>query len=123
MSRHVLLVEDEPNILEAISFILARDGWRVTTLSSGEAVLAEIRAGRPDIVVLDLMLPGRSGFEILQDLRADPVLCTLPVLMLTAKSQARDRDMAARFGATRFMTKPFANADILAALRDLADAE
>ena len=122
MSRHVLLVEDEPNILEAISFILARDGWRVTTLSSGEAVLAEIRAGRPDIVVLDLMLPGRSGFEILQDLRADPVLCTLPVLMLTAKSQARDRDMAARFGATRFMTKPFANADILAALRDLADA-
>ena len=122
MSRHVLLVEDEPNILEAISFILARDGWRVTTLSSGEAVLAEIRAGRPDVVVLDLMLPGRSGFEILQDLRADPVLCTLPVLMLTAKSQARDRDMAARFGATRFMTKPFANADILAALRDLADA-
>ncbi len=122
MHRHVLLVEDEPNISEAISFILGRDGWRVSTLASGDGALAAIRSGRPDVVVLDLMLPGRSGFEILQDLRADPVFCTLPVLMLTAKSQARDRDMAARFGATRFMTKPFANAEILAVLRDLADA-
>jgi DNA-binding response OmpR family regulator len=72
------------------------------------------------VVVLDVMLPGRSGFEILQDLRADAATRALPVLMLSARSQARDREMAERYGASRFLTKPFANTEIVAALRDLA---
>ncbi len=120
MGRHVLLIEDEPNIIEAIRFILARDGWRVSTHSDGADALGVIRAEVPDVVVLDAMLPGRSGFEILQELRADVLLRALPVLMLTAKSQSRDREMAERLGASRFMTKPFANGEILASVRALA---
>jgi DNA-binding response OmpR family regulator len=119
MDKHVLLVEDEPNIAEAMRFILTRDGWRVSTHGDGTDAAAVIRAAAPDVVVLDVMLPGRSGFEILQELRAGEATRDLPVLMLTAKGQARDREMAERAGASRFLTKPFANTEIVAALRDL----
>jgi len=119
MGKRVLLIEDEPNIIQAISFILAQDGWRVDTHADGKTALAEVARRNPDVVILDVMLPNRSGFEILQDLRADPGTADLPVLMLTARGQKKDREMAERFGASRFMTKPFSNAEVLSAVRDL----
>jgi DNA-binding response OmpR family regulator len=82
--------------------------------------VARVRETRPDLVILDLMLPGQSGLEILTALRADPATAALPVLMLSAKGQARDREAAERAGASRFMTKPFANAEMLAEVRALA---
>lgn len=121
-ARHVLLIEDEANIAEAIRFVLMRDGWRVTTHGDGHDALARVRAARPDLVILDVMLPGQSGFDILSALRADPATVDLPVLMLTAKGQARDREAAARAGASRFMTKPFSNAEMLAEVRALVGA-
>ncbi len=120
MDKTVLLIEDEPNIVEAIGFILRRDGWRVAVHSDGETALAQIARAAPALVILDVMLPGRSGFDILRDLRADAALAGLPVLMLTAKGQPRDREMAERAGASRFMAKPFSNAEMLAAVRELA---
>ncbi|MBK5946685.1 two-component system response regulator [Rhodobacter veldkampii DSM 11550] len=120
--KQVLLVEDEPNIAEAIRFILSRDGWQVRHLPEGAAVLAALAEDRPHVLVLDLMLPGRSGLEILADLRARPEFAALPVLMLTARGQGRDRDAAERAGASAFLAKPFANADLLACLRSLAGA-
>ncbi|KZY03100.1 MULTISPECIES: response regulator transcription factor [unclassified Sulfitobacter] len=119
MGKRVVLVEDELNIAEAIRFLLSREGWRVETLANGSSALKVIRKAMPDLVMLDVMLPGRSGFEILQDLRADPELQALPVLMLTARGQSRDREMAERAGVSRFMTKPFSNAEMLDAVRDL----
>jgi DNA-binding response OmpR family regulator len=119
MGKHVLLIEDEPNIIEAIRFILSRDGWSVATHSDGADAVAAVASERPDVVILDVMLPGRSGFEILADLRADAATAALPVLMLTAKSQTRDREMAERVGASKFMTKPFSNTEILASVRSL----
>lgn len=120
MVGRVLLIEDEPNIIEAIRFILSRDGWRVDTHANGETAVAAVQDRKPDVVVLDVMLPGRSGYDILSDLRADPDTRDLPVLMLTARGQKSDRDMAERVGANRFMTKPFSNEDVLSAVRDLA---
>lgn len=122
MGKHVLLVEDEPNILEAMRFILSRDGWQVSAHSEGTGAVEAIHAATPDVVVLDVMLPGRSGFEILQDLRADDRTRALPVLMLTAKSQTRDRELAERYGASQFLTKPFSNTEVLALVRALAGA-
>ncbi|MEY8830491.1 response regulator transcription factor [Sedimentitalea sp. XS_ASV28] len=119
MGRHVLLIEDEPNIIEAIRFLLTRDGWDVGTHSDGSDAIEVIRAASPDLVILDLMLPGKSGMEILRDLREIPALAGLPVLMLTARGQSRDRDMAEKAGVSRFMTKPFSNAEVLTAVRDL----
>lgn len=119
MGKRIVLIEDEPNIIEAISFILGREGWDVTTCANGETAVKAVRAARPDAVLLDVMLPGQSGFEILRALRADPDFARLPVLMLTARGQKKDRDLAAQLGATRFMTKPFANADLIAALAEI----
>lgn len=122
MGKHVLLIEDEPNIIEAIRFILSRDGWRVDTHANGQDAVERVREKAPDLVILDVMLPGKSGYDILRELRNDPASEALPVLILTARGQTRDREMAERIGASRFMTKPFSNADMLDAVRDLAGA-
>ncbi|WP_272006937.1 response regulator transcription factor [Roseovarius sp. ZX-A-9] len=119
MARRVLLIEDEPNIIEAISFILSRDGWDVKSHSNGHDAMEIVRARRPDVIILDVMLPGRSGFDILADIRADPDLGKVPVLMLTARGQQKDREMAERAGATHYMTKPFSNAEVLDVVRSL----
>jgi DNA-binding response OmpR family regulator len=117
MTARVLLIEDEPNISEAIRFILSRDGCDVTAIADGTDAVEAVRRAKPDLVILDLMLPGLSGLEILTQLRADPATQALPVMMLTAKGQGRDREAAERAGANHFMTKPFSNDDIRAAVR------
>ena len=119
MAKHVVLVEDETNIAEAIRFLLGREGWRVETLANGGTAVEVIRNAKPDLVILDVMLPGKSGFEILKELRADPAFADLPILMLTARGQARDREMAEGAGVSRFMTKPFSNAEMLEAVQSL----
>lgn len=119
MGKRVLLIEDEPNIIEAISFILSRDGWDVSTHCNGQDAVDAVRSRAPDVVILDVMLPGRSGYEILTDLRSDSAMTDLPVLMLTARGQEKDREMAEKAGVSRFMTKPFSNSEVLDALRDL----
>ena len=122
MGKTVVLVEDEPNIIEAISFILSRDGWRVHTHSNGDTALAALESKAPDLIVLDVMLPGRSGFDILRDIRSHETLGETPVMMLTARGQTKDRERAMELGASLFMTKPFSNSDVLAAVRELAGA-
>ena len=119
MGNKILLIEDEPNIIEAISFILKRDGWVVATHGDGRTALKAVSRHAPDLVILDVMLPGRSGYDILQDLRGDAATQCLPVLMLTARGQNKDRELAQQLGASRFMTKPFSNADMLTCIHEL----
>ena len=121
MAGRVLLIEDETNIAEAIRFILSREGWEVAVEPDGAMALERVHALRPDLVILDLMLPGMSGLEILTALRAAPGTSGLPVLMLTAKGQGRDREAAERAGVSAFMSKPFSNADMCAQVRALME--
>lgn len=121
MSGRVLLIEDEPNIAEAIRFILSRDGWEVTVEENGAQALPRVADVKPDLVILDLMLPGMSGLEILSSLRANPATEALRVLMLTAKGQGRDREAAERAGVSAFMSKPFSNAEMRAQVRALME--
>lgn len=117
--RRVLLIEDEPNIIEAIRFILSRDGWHVDTHSDGQTALQAVQNRAPDLIILDVMLPNRSGYDILHDLRGNLATQDVPVLMLTARGQKKDRDLAEKLGASRFMTKPFSNGEILDTVREL----
>jgi len=119
MGQHVLLIEDEPNIAEALCFILSRDGWRVTNVQDGARAVEVLHAVNPDLVILDVMLPGVGGFDILDAIRADPQTAGLPVMILSAKGQGRDREAAKRAGADLFMAKPFSNAEMLAQARAL----
>ena len=121
MGKRILLIEDEPNITEAIRFILRRDGLDVDVHADGSTALQAVHSRRPDAVILDVMLPNRSGYDVLRDLRAAPETADLPVMVLTARGNRQDRELAERFGASRFMTKPFSNSDMLAAVRELLD--
>ena len=119
-ASRVLVIEDEPNIRDALRFILAREGWEVHVHENGATALGAVKESAPGVVILDVMLPNRSGFDVLREMRADADTAALPVLMLTARGQEADRVMAEEIGADRFMTKPFSNADVVAAVRELA---
>ncbi len=121
LGSRVLLVEDEVNIFEAISFILSRDGWDVSGHGNGATAVDEVARLNPDVLVLDVMLPGRSGLDILRDLRGKPETADLPVLMLTAKGQSKDRDLALALGANAYLTKPFSNTEMVETLRQVAE--
>jgi len=120
MSKNVLLAEDEPNIVESLTFLLERAGFEISVATDGRQALKIALEQQPDVLVLDLMLPELDGYEVLRQLRAHPKGEKLPVLMLTAKGQRIDRETALECGADLFMTKPFANAEITAAVTRLA---
>ena len=90
----VLLVEDERHIVESLSFVLEREGFEVSAAADGESALERLRASRPDVLVLDVMLPRLGGLEVLKLVRADAALRTLPVVVLTARGRPHDRRMA-----------------------------
>ena len=101
MSKSIVIVEDEPNIAMSLSFILGRGGYDVHCVADGNDAVFEIQNRHPDLVILDVMLPNRSGLEILRDIRNARPIAETPVLMLSAKGQARDRQIAEATGADR----------------------
>lgn len=119
MPVDVLIAEDEPSILDSLEFILKRAGLTCDSVTDGDAVIGAVRRLQPRLVVLDVMLPRKSGFEILKLLRADSMTANLPVLILTAKGQQQDRRIAEELGASRFITKPYANADVVSTVQQL----
>lgn len=119
MAIDILIAEDEPSILESLDFILRRAGWSIRSVTDGDAALDAVRRLHPRIVVLDVMLPKRSGFDVLKQIRASAETRTMPVLILTAKGQQQDRRIAEELGADGFVTKPYANAEVVGAVRQL----
>lgn len=119
MAVDILIAEDEPSILESLDFILRRAGWTISAVTDGDAALEAVRRLKPRVLVLDVMLPKRSGFDVLKQIREDPDMHALPVLILTAKGQQQDRRIAEEFGANVFVTKPYANAEVVGAVRQL----
>ena len=119
MAIDILIAEDEPSILESLDFILRRAGYSIGAVTDGDAVLDAVRRLSPRMVVLDVMLPKRSGFDVLKQIRANAELRAMPVLILTAKGQQQDRRTAEELGADGFVTKPYANADVVGAVRQL----
>ena len=122
MTTRVLLAEDEPNISTSLTFLLERAGHEVKVETDGDKALETALSGWPAILVLDVMLPSLDGYEILRRLRDDVRTKNLPVIMLTAKGQREDRETAIKCGANLFITKPFSNAEIVDAIKDLATA-
>ena len=122
MSIRVLIAEDEPHIIESLSIVLRREGFDVSAVLDGESVIEHLRSERPNVVILDVMLPQLNGFEVLKRIKSDPSLAAIPVIILTAKGQAQDRRMAEEIGVDGFMTKPFSNRDIVDEVRRLTQA-
>jgi DNA-binding response OmpR family regulator len=116
----ILIVEDEPNIVESLSFILRRVGFEVHTVTDGADALDRVRRQDFQVLLLDIMLPGMNGLDVLKAIRSDHALSALPVVVLTAKGQADDRRTAEAIGASDFITKPFSNADVVERVSRLA---
>ena len=106
-AKTVLVVDDEQDIRDLVRFRLEHDGYRVITATDGEAALSLARAERPDLCVLDVMMPKLSGLEVLAELRHDPATSAMRVILLTARGQDADVDRGFELGAHDYMTKPF----------------
>jgi DNA-binding response OmpR family regulator len=117
VAGHVLVVEDEPDIRDLIVLHLTREGFRCRTATTGTGALADVRAALPDLVVLDLMLPGLGGLDVCRRLRAEPATAAVPIIMLTAKTDEVDRVVGLELGADDYMIKPFSPKELVARVR------
>ena len=113
MKKSVVIIEDEPFIIEALTFLLENEGLDVRSISDGANAIDFIIKSKPNLVILDIMLPNVSGMKILEDIRSMDEISNLPVLMLTAKGQKKDRRAAEEAGVSKFMTKPFDNQELI----------
>ena len=115
----ILVVDDEPDIIALVAYHLARSGYRVSTASSGPEALHAARDEQPALIILDLMLPELSGFEVLERLRADRALADIPVLMLTARREEPDRVQGLSLGADDYLVKPFSPQELVLRVRNI----
>jgi phosphate regulon transcriptional regulator PhoB len=119
MSKKILIVEDEHDLIRLLKYNLEKEGFRVSSVTDGSLVLAEIRREEPDLLVLDLMLPGMDGLEICRQVRRHDKYAAVPILMLTARSGEADRVVGLELGADDYVTKPFSMRELIARIRAL----
>lgn len=119
MSKKVLIADDEANIVISLEFLMKREGYAVSIARDGPTALAAIRGTRPDLVLLDVMMPGLSGFEVCQAVRTDESLAGVKILMLSAKGRDTDIAKGQAMGADAYMTKPFSTKELAAKVREL----
>jgi DNA-binding response OmpR family regulator len=117
MTPKVLVAEDEPHLLRLVKFRLEREGYLVLTATDGETALEMARAEHPDLCVLDVMMPMRSGFDVLCEIRADEGCADMKVILLTARAGGRDAEVGLSLGADDYLTKPFSPHELRARVR------
>lgn len=115
----VMVVDDEPNILLSLEFLMQQAGFSVTTAEDGETALLRISETEPDLVLLDISLPGISGFDVLDHLRKDERFARLPVIMLTAHGREVEKEKGMALGADDYITKPFSTQALVQKVRNL----
>ena len=119
MGTKVLIADDEPNIVVTLSFMMKREGYDVQVARDGPEALEMIRRERPDLVLLDAMMPGMTGFDVCEAVRADVAIRETRILMLTAKGRETDKARGFGAGADAYMTKPFSTRDLMSKVRDM----
>jgi DNA-binding response OmpR family regulator len=123
MARKVLIVDDEPNIVAALEYLLQRNGYEVRSASNGEEALRQVEAFAPDLVLLDIMMPQQSGYEVCQRIRERPQWHRMRILMLSAKGREAEVSKGLSLGADLYITKPFSNAELVARIGELLGDE
>lgn len=119
MKRKILIVDDEPNIVISLEFLMKKEGFEVAVAADGEEALAQVAAFDPDLVLLDIMMPRRSGYEVCEALRADPARAGLIIVMLTAKGRESEVAKGLALGADAYVTKPFSTKELVAQVKTL----
>lgn len=119
MTKKILIADDEPNIVISLEFLMKREGYEVLIANDGEEAVARIRKDAPDLVLLDVMMPKKSGFEVCQEIKSDPQMHPTRILMLTAKGRDTEVAKGLALGADAYMTKPFSTKELVERVRDL----
>ena len=117
--KKVLIADDDQNIVISIEFLMKREGFQVLIANDGEDALAKVISERPDLVLLDVMMPKKNGYEVCQSIKSDPALASTKVLMLTAKGRDTEVAKGLAIGADDYMTKPFSTRELVARAKDL----
>jgi DNA-binding response OmpR family regulator len=117
--KRVLIADDEPNIVISLEFLMKREGYAVSVARDGVQALEAIQRDKPDLVLLDVMMPGKSGFEVCQAVRADEALAGVKIVLLTAKGRDSDVAKGTALGADAYVTKPFSTKELAARVREL----
>jgi two-component system, OmpR family, alkaline phosphatase synthesis response regulator PhoP len=121
VSASILVVDDEPNIVLALEFLLKQTGFRVRTVSNGEAALAAIAQELSDLVLLDVMIPGRDGYAVCQEIRSNPAWRDIRIIILTAKGRDIQWEKGLSLGADEYVTKPFSTRELVERVRRMLD--
>ncbi|AKH21028.1 response regulator transcription factor [Sedimenticola thiotaurini] len=119
MSQHILIVDDEKNIAISVDYLLRREGYAVSVAHDGEEGLRLIREERPDLVLLDIMMPRLDGFQVCEAVRQDPALAGIRIVMLTAKGRDAEREKGLALGADAYITKPFSTRELVSQIKAL----
>lgn len=117
--RRILIVDDSPTERYYLSDILTRNGYLVTTAENGEQALEQIRADKPELILMDVVMPGANGFQVTRSIARDPALQDVPVIICSSKNQETDRIWGLRQGAKEYLVKPVAAADLLSKIEAL----
>lgn len=121
MTRSILIADDEPNILISLEYLMKREGYAVSVARDGEEAIAAILRDRPALVLLDVMMPKKSGFEVCQEVRANDVVKDTLILMLTAKGRETDVAKGLGQGADAYVTKPFSTKELVRKVREMLE--
>ena len=121
MAKYVLIVDDAPNIVLSLEFLVKKEGYDVYSVSNGEEAMKAIRERIPDLILLDVMMPRKDGYEVCQELRANPAWKDIKIIMLTAKGRDVEREKGLALGADDYVTKPFATRELVDKIKGLLD--
>lgn len=119
MAHKILIVDDEPNIVISLEFLMKKEGFEIAVANDGEEALAKVASFRPDLILLDVMMPKKSGFEVCECLRADPAYADLVIVMLTAKGRDTEVAKGLAIGADAYVTKPFSTKDLVVKVKSM----
>lgn len=119
MAKKILIVDDEPNIIISLEFLMKKEGFEVAVAGDGDEALAKVDSFAPDLILLDVMMPKKSGFEVCEILRADPAKADLQIVMLTAKGRDTEVAKGLAIGANAYVTKPFSTKDLVVRVKDI----
>jgi DNA-binding response OmpR family regulator len=118
MTKQILVVDDEPNIVLSLKFLMDKQGYGVRAASNGDEALQAVEQAVPDLILLDVNMPGRSGFEVCEVVRANPAWKGTKILMLTAKGRDIDQEKGLALGADDYITKPFSTQEVVAKVKE-----
>jgi len=119
MTKSVLVVDDEPNIVLSLEFLMTQAGYEVRIARDGNAALEAVVEKTPDLILLDLMIPGRDGYDVCQTLRRSEEWASIPIIMLTAKGREVEKEKGLALGANDYVTKPFSTSELTARVKEL----